>query len=42
MNDSIPSYPLRMSPMSDATQREHDRIKTVARLLHEGCHPYGF
>jgi uncharacterized protein (TIGR02421 family) len=25
--------------MSDATQREHDRIKTVARLLHEGCRP---
>ncbi|RKT46176.1 hypothetical protein [Thiocapsa rosea] len=25
--------------MSDATQREHDRIKAVARLLHEGCRP---
>jgi uncharacterized protein (TIGR02421 family) len=25
--------------MSDATQREHERIKTVARLLHQGCRP---
>jgi uncharacterized protein (TIGR02421 family) len=25
--------------MTDATQRERERIKTVARLLHQGCRP---
>jgi hypothetical protein len=25
--------------MSGATQREQERIKTVARLLHQGCRP---
>lgn len=25
--------------MTDATQREHERIKVVARLLHQGCRP---
>lgn len=25
--------------MTDATEREHERIRTVARLLHDGCRP---